>query len=270
MRARVYQHMLATRGWKYRAFLRYLRFFKYAAFAPIRGKFLECYYVLMRFLDDIVDGDAALPKGFQNESDYIMEKIAFSKNPVEPKDEADYLMLYCFELAEKFGEEFHTETEDILNSLLFDADRRGKLIIYPKQKLAEHFHRMDVRGTIKATLKIFKDDPNQYKLLEPLGFACRYQYDIEDIETDLAAGYVNISQEECEQFHISDVDLLDPSSFKIRKWLRQHAIDGLELLDEHHRRLPLGNFSRLARWTFPLVYEYPARKVFKRVLSENN
>ena len=58
MRARVYQHMLATRGWKYRAFLRYLRFFKYAAFAPIRGKFLECYYVLMRFLDDIVDGDA--------------------------------------------------------------------------------------------------------------------------------------------------------------------------------------------------------------------
>ena len=57
MRNRVFKHMLKTRGWKYRAFLRYLRFFKYAAFAPTRGEFLESYYVLMRFLDDVVDGD---------------------------------------------------------------------------------------------------------------------------------------------------------------------------------------------------------------------
>ena len=56
MRNRVFKHMLKTRGWKYRAFLRYLRFFKYAAFAPTRGEFLESYYVLMRFLDDVVDG----------------------------------------------------------------------------------------------------------------------------------------------------------------------------------------------------------------------
>jgi hypothetical protein len=29
MRLIVYKHMLNTRGWKYKAFLRYLRFFKY-------------------------------------------------------------------------------------------------------------------------------------------------------------------------------------------------------------------------------------------------
>ena len=50
MRNRVFEHMLKTRGWKYRSFLLYLRLFKYAAFAPVRGEFLESYYVLMRFL----------------------------------------------------------------------------------------------------------------------------------------------------------------------------------------------------------------------------
>ena len=268
MRNRVFKHMLKTRGWKYRAFLRYLRFFKYVAFAPTRGEFLESYYVLMRFLDDIVDGDAPLPEGYLNEYDYLSEKIVFSKNPIDPKDEVDYLMLYCFKLAEKFGEEFQTETEDILNSLLFDANRRGKMIIFPKKELMHHFHLLDIRGTIKATLKVFKDDPKKYKILEPLGVACRYQYDIEDIEADLAAGYVNISQEDCTLFNIVKEDLNDPSSLKIKKWLRLRAEDGMELLGEHHRRLHEGNFSLLARWTFSVVYEFPARKVFRRILSE--
>ncbi|MDO8928003.1 MAG: hypothetical protein Q7W54_03345 [Bacteroidota bacterium] len=43
MRSQVFRHMLETRGWKYRAFLRQLRFFKYVAFAPVRGEFLESY-----------------------------------------------------------------------------------------------------------------------------------------------------------------------------------------------------------------------------------
>ncbi|MFO7720188.1 MAG: hypothetical protein R6W85_07095 [Gillisia sp.] len=268
MRNRVFKYMLVTRGWKYRAFLRYLRLFKYAAFAPTRGEFLESYYVLMRFLDDIVDGDAPLPEGYSDESDYINNKIRFSRNPINPKDEVDYLMLYCFELAEKFGQDFRDETEDILNSLLFDAKRRGKMIIFPKKDLMHHFHLLDIRGTIRATLKVFKEDPNKYDLLEPLGVACRYQYDIEDIEADLAAGYVNISREECTQLDISKEDLNDPSSWKIKKWLLQRAEDGMKLLDEHHRSLAEGNFSLLSRWTFSLVYESPARKVFKKIILE--
>jgi hypothetical protein len=268
MRARVYAHMLRTRGWKYRVFLRYLRIYKYVAFAPARGEFLESYYVLMRYLDDIVDGDAPLPAGFSNECDYLESKIRFSKDPAHPVDEADCLMLHCFRVAGKFGEDFRSETDDILNSLLFDARRRGKMIIFPGKELMHHFHLLDIRGTIRATLKVFKDDPDKYVLLEPLGVACRYQYDIEDIATDLAAGYVNISAEECAQFGITRGDLNDPASPKIRRWLHQRAADGLQLLEEHHRRVPEGNFSLLERWTFTLVYELPARKVFTNVLSE--
>jgi hypothetical protein len=268
MRSRVFQHMLKTRGWKYRAFLRYLRLFKYVAFAPSRGKFLESYYTLMRYLDDVVDGDAPLPEGYRDASEYLLEKIRFSKNPDHPKDEVDYLMLFCFELAEKFGEEFHSETKDILDSLLFDAKRRGKLILFPKEELMHHFHVLDVKGTIRATLKVFKEDPDKFEILEPLGNASRYQFDLEDFEADIAAGYVNISKEECNHFGITPEDLHNIPSPKIKSLFRHRAEEGMELLEEHHRRLPQGKFSLLARVTFPLVYEFPARKVFRKVLSE--
>lgn len=268
MRSKVFYHMLKTRAWKYRAFLRYLRFFKYAAFAPLRGEFLESYYVLMRYLDDIVDSDAPLPAGYSNESKYIDEKISFSLNPVNPRDEADHLMLYCFELAKKFGEDFKEETKDILESLLFDAKRRDKLIIFPQEELSRHFHVLDIRGTIRATLKIFKDNPEKYLILEPLGMACRYQFDIEDFEADIAAGFVNISMEDCEHFGINLEDLHTCSSPKVKAWLRYHAQKGIALLEEHHRLLPKGNFSLFERLVFMLVYENPARKVFLHTLSE--
>ncbi|PTX44807.1 squalene/phytoene synthase [Christiangramia gaetbulicola] len=268
MRKRVYQQMLETRGWKYRSFLRYLRLFKYAAFAPTRGSFLESYYVLMRYLDDIVDGDIPVPEGYASESAYISEKISFSLNPVHPNDEADHMLLYCFELAKRFHENFQEETADILNSLLFDAKRRGKMTIFSRSELEHHFHLLDIRGTIKATLKIFKDNPEKYLLLEPLGTACRYQYDIEDIEADLAAGYVNIPREDCEELGIEPTDLMDASSPKIREWLYKHAQEGLKLLEEHRRLLPEGNFSLLEKYTFLLVYELPARKVFQKFISE--
>jgi len=268
IRSKVFRHMLLTRGWKYRTFLRYLRFFKYAAFAPTRGEFLESYYTLMRYLDDIVDGDVSLFEGYLNESEYISEKIEFSKHPVNPKDEVEYLMIYCFELAKKFGEDFQEETKDILDSLLFDAKRRGENIIFPTEELMYHFHLLDIRGTIRATLKVFNDNPDKFSILEPLGVACRHQYDIEDFETDIAAGYINISKEDCDRFGIMKEDLHNRSSPNIRSWLHHHASEGIALLEEHRRIMPQGKFSLLERMVFKVVYENPARKVFRKILSD--
>jgi hypothetical protein len=267
MRSKLFRHMLETRGWKYRVFLRYLRFFKYAAFAPVRGEFLESYYTLMRYLDDVVDGDLPLSEDYLDEAAYLSAKIAFSMQRNNPVDEVDYLMLHCFELAERFGEEFQSETKDILESLMFDALRRGKGIIFTEKELSHHFHLLDIRGTIRATLKIFKDDPGKYRMLEPLGTACRYQYDIEDFDSDIKAGYVNISAEEHERFGIKPQDLYQKSSPGIRLWLHHHAKDGMALLSEHHRIMPQGKFSLFERLVFRLVYENPARKVFKGILA---
>ena len=270
MREMVFRHMVRTRGWKYKAFLRYLRLFKYFAFAPVRGAFLESYYTLMRYLDDIVDGDAPLPEGFLDGSEYLRQKILFSKELRNPQDPVDYLMLHCFDLGDRFGAQFQSETEDILNSLLFDARRRGRLEIFSKHELAHHFHVLDIRGTIRATLKVFKEDPDKYLLLEPLGMASRYQFDLEDLETDLEAGYVNISKEECAHFHIEPTDFTNTQAESIQKWKRHRAQEGLNLLGKHHSLVSKGNFSMLARATFPLVYEYPAKKVFREVLAQTS
>lgn len=267
MRQRIYQHMLKTRGRKYRSFLRYLRFFKYISFAPARGEFLESYYTLMRYLDDVVDGDAVLPAGYNCGTDYITDKIKFSRNPAGPADEVDYLMLHCFEVAKRFGCEFADETADILSSLLFDANRRGRLIIFPEKELKQHFHILDIRGTIRATLKVFKEDPAKYTFLEPLGTASRFQFDLEDFDDDIRAGYVNISSEDCSAFGISPADLHNSNGKPVQAWFRHHAGQGMELLKEHHRLLPLGKFSLLAKATFPLVYENPARKIFQQFLK---
>lgn len=268
MRERIYTHMLSTRGWKYRSFLRYLRLFKYAAIAPKRGAFLESYYTMMRYIDDVVDGDAPLPKMYSDTVDFISHKIEFSEKLSDPKDEVDYMMLFCFELAQSFNADFHSETKDILESLLFDAQRRRQLILFPEDELRYHFHVLDIRGTIRATLKIFNDDPEKYLFLEPLGMACRHQYNIEDIETDLAAGYVNIPQEECRLLGIEMKDLEDASSAKIRSWLILHAHQGIQLLEKHREIYKEGNFTFLERLTFRLVYENPARRLFGNILSQ--
>ena len=267
MRTEIYQHMLQTRGWKYRSFLRFLRFFKYISFSPTRGSFLELYYVMMRYLDDVVDGDAPLPEGYRDPQEYLEEKIEFSHHLSGPRDSVDHLMLHCFGLGEKFGQEFRQETQDILHSLLFDARRRGSWQVFPADVLQEHFHKMDIRGTIQATLKIFGDDPNQYPLLEPLGVACRYQYDIEDVTTDLAAGYVNITREEMDTLGIRLEELRDPASHGVRRWIQKHAREGMQLLEEHKAKVTQGRFSTLARATFPVVYGWPARKVFQKTLQ---
>lgn len=267
LRSKVYKHMLETRGWKYKVFLRYLRFFKYISFSKSRGEFLEFYYTLMRYIDDVVDGDVQLPDGYKNEIDFIQQKITFSLNSENPKDEADLIMSHCFELAKNINQDFTAETRDILQSLLFDAKRKGRFTIFPESILMKHFHQLDIRGTIKATLKIFKEDPNKYEILEPLGMASRYQFDLEDFNDDVNAGYLNFTEEECDLCGIKKGNY-DIHSRGIKNWFNYRATKGLALLKEHQKRLPEGKFKVLTKATFPLVYELPARRLFNKVLSE--
>lgn len=270
MRTKVFRHMLETRGWKYRAFLRQLKLFKYLAFAPKRGEFLESYYTLMRYIDDVVDGDIKLSDKYSSEEEYVLDKIEFSKKRTNPSDEVDFLMAYCFDVAKGFSADFSAETKDILESLLFDARRKGKWMVFSKEELNHHFHLLDIRGTIRATLKVFNDDPDKYPVMEPLGTACRHQYDIEDIETDLAVGYVNICKEECELYDIKEEDFHTANSQKISSWLKFHAEEGIALLKKHRENLSQEKFSFFEKLVFSYVYENPARKTFEKILSEHS
>jgi len=267
MKKQVYEHMLNTRGDKYKWFLRALRSFKYLSLNPARGDFLEGYYTLMRYVDDVVDGDAPIPKSYTSPITFVEEKINFANDPNNPKDVADYLMLYCFEAASRFGEDFFEETHDILSSMLFDAKRIGKGIIFPEEELMYHFHSLDIKGTVKASLKVFGEDPNKYFALEPLGLVSRIYYNLRDYGGDIEAGLVNISAEDCDKFGISSKDLENELSIGVQRWFNAEAQKGMGLLKQHKQNLSETEFNLLTRITLPVVYERSANRFFEKILK---
>ncbi len=261
-------HMLRTRGAKYGWFLRYLHLFRVISKTPAKADFLESYYTLMRYLDDIVDGDAPLPAGYDSTEAYLLDKIDFFENRPAPRDQVDHFMAYCMELGQSFGETFEGETSDILHCLLFDARRMGKRIIFPDSELMAHYHRLDISGTVKATLRIFSEDPEKYLLLEPLGLASRFYYDLRDFEDDIKKGLVNIAAEDMEACGIQPADLEDVESEGVRRWFRLQAERGMLLLEKHRKNLKTAGFRWSTRATFPLVYARPAWRFFKKVLKK--
>jgi phytoene/squalene synthetase len=264
-RAQVYAHMLQTRGKKYRWFLRALRSFKYLPMNPARGEFLESYYTLMRHVDDIVDSDAPLPWDHESAASYVEEKIAFACNPANPKDSVDHLMRYCFALGERFGQEFSAETQDILQSMLFDAQRTGTGRTSSASDLEHHFNLLDIRGTVRATLKVFGEDAHKSDLLMPLGTAVRKYYNLRDHDEDIAAGLVNIPQEDLIAYSISDPALRSP---ELASWFRDQAREGMRLVEQHRRQCKR-EFKTLTALVLNVTYERPAQRYFRRVLANS-
>jgi hypothetical protein len=257
--------MLATRGDKYRWFLRGLRAFKYVSLSHKRGKFLESYYTLMRYVDDIVDGDAPLPPGYASSEEFVRQKILFAKELANPSDAVDHLMLYCFEVGQGFGQDFSEETADILGSMLFDASRFGKGLIFPEATLEDYFFVLDVRGCIKATLKVFGEDASQYTLLKPLGFATRIYYNLRDYSEDMNAGLINVALEDCQRYGI--LDLEDRLSQPVQDWMRGQAEKGLGHIEQHRSNMALTDFGLLTRFALPLVYELPSQRYLEKLLD---
>jgi len=266
----VFQNMMCTRGPKYRYFLWALRASKYASCQLVRGAFLENYYALMRYLDDIVDDDAPLPDGYSSATEYMDRKIDFAREPVESIDSSEMVMAHCFDIGRQFGEEFGAETADILGSLRFDAARKNPEDpqIMSSNELQHHFHLLDIRGTISACLKLADEKDVTSEDLEPLGNASRIHYTLRDYSEDLEAGFVNIPQEDMAAFGISQSDL-STSSAPVRKWMVAQAQKGIELLSEHRQslpRLPMKRFIKAALWG---IYERPARNCFKNILRRH-
>lgn len=269
-RERIFHDMVSKKGNKYRFFLRALRSFRYFSQSNIRGELLESYYALMRYVDDIVDGDSLLPESCKSREEYVEQRIQFASNPNSPADLADYLMLHSFLLTEQLGFNIFQETQDILGSLLFDARRVGKNLIFPATELWHHFYLLDIRGTVRATLKLFREDPDTHTLLEPLGNASRIYYNLRDYEEDIKAGYINISQEDCERYEINPVDLDSVSSNGVQEWFREQADEGLRLITRHKQIMRENGFGFLGRMTLPIVYERPARRYFERLLENKS
>ncbi len=301
MRNQVFLHMLKTRPRKYITSLISLESSRLLGLILAkpqgyrttirRGKLLESYYVLMRIIDDIADGDLPLPFYSKDIVDFIKERIDFSsshhsQNPRRSNNDIDHLMFYCFKLAEECGFSIEQENKDILETLLFDAQRRlhakttGKNQIFPEAKHRYNYYLLDIRGTIRGSLKIVVgEDSEKYSLLESLGEASRIYSNLKDLREDLRAGLINISIEDCQRHGIpiplleSHRDLEFMLSYNsldksLKQWKTEQMEKGLSLIKDHQIVMRRNKFKLFTRISLKIGYEIPAERYFNKILRK--
>jgi len=307
----IYLHMLSTRGTKYLAMILALRFAnlisRYVYLSPERGELVESYYVMMRYVDDVVDGDAKLPKRFSSAVEFVENKIDFSRtlseSPAEaqPVDVVDRRMVHCYDLAARLGFGIDEETDAILSSMLFDARRLLKaetdgIAAYSRKELADHFDKLDIVGTISGIIKARGGYSGYIELLleavKPLGTASRIFYTLQDYNADIRAKLLNIPSEDMDTYQISKEELLRSGRdlehilkapklkprdlghvlpLPVRGWFLQEAAEGLRAIGEYKRNMAEVRkeirIDRLSSTTLYLMYEVPSNNFFRGVLT---
>ncbi len=235
----IFGQMLERNKPEYKWFIMGIRLFKRLSRSSFKGQFLENYYIAMRYIDDIADGDAPIPSGYRDGEQYISKKLEYISSGAPPADDCENLLALCFKLAKEFGADFIQETDDILRSLQFDGRRRGKYQVFPEQELEAHFFELDIRGGIRGTLKVFGESPEHDEILRPLGEADRIYYNLRDFKEDTAVGLINVPAEDCARLGIT-ADLLKSGQYAdhegLRTWFREQANKGLALIEAYHKK----------------------------------
>lgn len=217
----IMREQFKRRSIKYRLFFTGLLlekyFFKYEQIpdAAKRGTLLRNYYFLMRYLDDIIDGDIILSQyeSLASRISYLEAKLAYAKNLGEPQDNVDNMIKECYQLADEIGFSMALETQKIIASLIFDGKRlfswqeHQELLITKATELSNHFYDLDIIGTIGGSLKIYQEDEAYLPKLYPLGLASRKYYDLRDFLEDVKRGLINLSQEDLIGFNIKEQDI---------------------------------------------------------------
>ncbi|TAL54984.1 MAG: hypothetical protein EPN86_03605 [Nanoarchaeota archaeon] len=296
-RRRVFGYLKKERGEKYSRLIRGLSLAAIPLTFQTHGNIIEArrrarlltnFYVLMRSVDDVVDGDLPRPEGVASLADYVRQRIGVVKgNP--PSDNADYLYYYCQSLAGKLGFTIDKETISIYESLLFDAQRRDwasvheELRFYTEHELSEYFHLRDIQGTISGMLKVFGDDPRKAKSLEYAGMADRVKLTLLDLPQDIAAGLVNIPSEEIVAYKITENDLQDAALLETRllngeafmqlpdtiaHWALNQAKFGRNALDFQDEMLKGSSFRTIGKLLLKYLYMRPSRKYFDEVIAQ--
>lgn len=263
--------------------------FSFRGFIPqvfTKKDLLRNHYFLMREIDDIVDGDKALPEGYALVLEYVDQRIDFyeqlqnGKSP-DPIESADYLMIRSVELADKLGYDISLPTMHALESMRFDAKRRGTGYIPTQKELDKHFNLQDILGTATGLLMLFDHySPELYQALIPIGTAHRDSLTIEDLQSDLAKGIVNFSQEDCLKYGLTNEDVntliegkqANPEKYtsahsKLQIWIEDKSIQGLALISEHNKLKKEYGFPITPLFMIKLFYENNAKSTLEKALN---
>lgn len=266
---KTYFKMLGKRAKKYFFFILGLCFLSLFPGNRQRGKLVQLVYSCMRDIDDVVDFDEPLPTEYESTMDFVDGKIAFIDNPQNPRDDIDMKIKISLELADSMGLDIRYGLKCILRSMRFDSLRQGKKMIFPKSELDQHFHLLDVVGTVKESLQLYGEDAiTLTPIVGLLGMASRIYYNLRDFESeDIPSGLINVTSEDFDRFHIS-ANNLTISSPAVQMWFKDQAMEGLALIREYKKDM-VGKRIRLITWlTLRLAFERPAKKYLKKILTE--
>ncbi len=302
---KIMQEQFQRRNFKYRLFFSGLLFEKYIfKFDKIpkykeRGLLLRNYYFLMRYLDDIIDGDILIKDyiTIDDKIKYLEEKLSNFTNKSNPKDDVDKMIKECHLLAEDIGFSMENESKFIINSLIFDGYRllswnnNKELKIVSSDELNKHFYDLDILGTISGCLKIYNENEENINALYYLGKASRKYYDMRDFVEDIKRGLVNISREDIQKFNITENDIYKVinisdeyikicknsfSNSKLLNILPESILNFLmecynysnENLDLYHNLISDCKLRNSTRLTLNLGYEQPIKK-YLRTIKKN-
>lgn len=262
-------------GWarikKYFWFVVALKLYKFVTLLclePSKGKLLEAFYLVNRYIDDVADEDALSGIGLEARIQYIERKKYFTINPTDPQDEIEFLILYYQELARQRGENYTPEAVYIIDSMLFDSQRLYSGRIFSASDLQHNYHLLDEQGTVRPMLKLFNESADRFSDLAALAKAVRIAYNLRDLQSDIAKGLINIPREDIDAYGLREVYTLvcqTESVSVLSRWLKDQANIGLRLLVTHRRQLARKAFGIFTRFVLWIVYERSAEALLKKI-----
>lgn len=255
---------------KYFLFIIALQIYKllcYLALNPAKGKLLEAFYLVHRYIDDVADGDTLPTLSKRDRIEYIVRKLYFTRHAHTPYDAIEHLIEYYRTLSHRCGEDFTLEAWDILESMHFDAVRMGTNMAFSRRKLEHNYHRLDERGTVRPMLRLFGEDVTRFADLAPLAKAVRIYYNTRDLQIDAARGLINTPSEDCQRYGITPPELAQTPNDNINAWLAEQAKQGLQMLQIHRRILKRKPFKAFTQFVLWIMYERET-ELFLTALSE--
>jgi len=247
--------------------------------AETRAKILRLCYMYFREIDDLIDGDKALPNSSNNYNEnkkIITEYMQVRRNYLangctsSNPNELDEIIKVIMDLSASLGLDLKDDSIKLLDCMLFDLNRKsdlqnGQIVLSTNAEIDKYFFRYYYDSCIKIAVLLTTSNPKDIsnKNISDLGYAQRTYFDLEDFLEDLSFGIINIPSEDVCKLKINENSLIKlarlpknminlckhngfnhPSVSKviddpIMIWLNQQLDFGSQHLDSYQKNAPL-------------------------------
>ena len=242
---------------------------------PERASLLRSSYFWFRHLDDIADGDRALPEGYKSKQEFLQRKWElagqmFSKqNGPIYGDEEDLLLADYYSKALKLNIDLSKESFSILDTIILDEERARKRRVLTQEELDYSFNQLDF-ACIGGALKV-AGETCEAQDLKALNRAVRTWFNLRDFPKDFKRGIINISREGIFQYGIDLSRLEGLEVFEqvmtyapMRRWYKDQVVTGRSFLQDGKAEVENLHLKGITRFALNFCFIRPAEGTFNR------